>query len=70
MMNLNSLQTSLSADQLEELAGELALLAKQQSEAMQAAVYAGMSTEEASKYDERRTRITQICTLLGTHVQL
>lgn len=40
-------------------------LAKQQSDALQTAVYMLMPTDVARKYDERAKRIGEICSLLS-----
>jgi hypothetical protein len=55
----------LSANQARELAGELTALAKQQSEALQTAVYLLMSEKEAQQYDKRAVRIAELCRLSG-----
>jgi len=55
----------LSAEEAEQLAVELSTLSKQQSEALHKGAYISMSKEEAKQYDQRRTRISELCTLLG-----
>jgi hypothetical protein len=55
----------LSAEQAKELADELSPLSKEQSKALQSAVYIKMSKEEAAHYDGRARRIKELCTLLG-----
>jgi hypothetical protein len=55
----------LSAEQAKELAEELAMLSRLQSEALQTAAYAKMSQQEASQYDHRRMRIGEICGVLA-----
>jgi hypothetical protein len=54
-----------SAEQAKELADELSALSKKQSETLQIAAYAQLPKEEAEKYDKRRTRIQELCTMLG-----
>lgn len=55
----------VSAEKAEQLADELSALSKQQSEALHKGAYISMSKEEEKQYDLRRTRISEICTLLG-----
>ena len=56
----------ISAEQLSELADELSKLSKQQSIALQASAYIQMNAQEAGEYDERRVRIGELCSVLGT----
>ncbi|MFY9740554.1 MAG: hypothetical protein WAK21_01045 [Candidatus Sulfotelmatobacter sp.] len=58
---------SLYVEEARKLADELATLAKQQSEALERAVYLGMSADEAKLYDQHRARITEIAKLLGSY---
>jgi len=51
--------------QAERLAKELSELSHEQSEAFQEAAFIKMSPEEAAAFDERRKRISEVCTLLG-----
>ncbi len=53
------------SEQEKILTEEMAALAKQQSEALQTAVYMRMPTDVAQKYDERAKRIGGICSLLS-----
>ncbi len=46
------------------LTDEMAELAKQQSEALQTAVYMRMPADTAAEYDKRAKRIGEICALL------
>jgi hypothetical protein len=55
----------MDQEQAKALADELSTLSKLQSKALQTAAYVRMSETEAKKYDERRERISDICTLLG-----
>jgi hypothetical protein len=55
----------MSAEKAAQLADELSALSKQQSEALHKGAYISMSREEAKQYDQRRTRISEICTWLG-----
>ena len=55
---------ALSPDRAKALADELSALSKLQSKALQTEAYVRMSETEAKKYDERRERIAEICTLL------
>jgi hypothetical protein len=48
-----------------DLAKELSELAKQQYEALQKSSYFRMSGQEASAYDARRLRISEICSVLA-----
>jgi hypothetical protein len=59
-----------SAQQAKELADELSTLYKDQSKALQSAVYIKMTKEEFAQYDKRATRIKQISTLLGKYKPL
>jgi hypothetical protein len=59
----------LSAEQAKELADELSVLSKQQSQALQTAAYIRMSQEEARTYDERSRRIGEIWGLLHPAVR-
>lgn len=55
----------IDEEQARSLAEELSFLSKQQSEALRAATYTGLSKEEAAVYDKRAERISKICSLLG-----
>jgi len=57
-------------DQIDEqeaqrLAEELSNLSKQQSKALQQAIYTGMSKEETAAYDKRAEHISELCTKLS-----
>jgi hypothetical protein len=60
-----SLADQTSFQQAKLIADELATLSKQQSLALQGSAYGKMSTEEAERYDQRRIRIGELCTLLN-----
>jgi hypothetical protein len=49
------------------LLDELSRLSKQQSEALQTAVYMRMEPKMAAQYDIRAKRIGEICKLLGDY---
>jgi len=49
------------------LLDELTRLSKQQSEALQTAVYMRMEPKMAAQYDLRAKRIAEICKLLGDY---
>ena len=53
------------SEQEKTLTDELADLSKQQSEALQTAIYLTMPKGEAKSYDERAKRIGEICSLLS-----
>ena len=56
---------STSAQEARQLADELSELSHQQSEALQAATYLGMTKEQADEYEKRAGRISELCKLLG-----
>lgn len=58
-------ENPLEAEQAKELADELSALSKEQSEALQVAIYIPLSKEQARAYDRRAKRIGKICGLLG-----
>jgi hypothetical protein len=56
---------SPSGEAAKDLAKELSELSKLQYEALQKSSYLRMSSEEASVYDTRRVRISEICSALA-----
>ena len=58
-------QMTLTSAEAKTLAGELADLSHQQSEATETAVYLKMSKAEAAAYDTRSERIARLLELLG-----
>ncbi len=54
-----------SAKEAKQSADELSELSHQQSEALQAATYLGMTKEQADEYEKRAARISELCKLLG-----
>ena len=56
---------TLPTEQARQLADELTVLSKQQSKALQQAIYIRMSRDEAKQYDQRATRIEEIIRLLN-----
>ena len=54
------LRMTLSAVQSKQLADELAALSKQQSKALEKAVFFVMSRDEGERYDQRLARIQEI----------
>jgi len=54
-----------SAQEAKQLADELSELSHQQSEALHAATYLGMTKEQADEYEKRAGRISELCKLLG-----
>ncbi|MFY9740809.1 MAG: hypothetical protein WA252_13980 [Candidatus Sulfotelmatobacter sp.] len=55
----------IDEEQAARLAKELSELSKDQFEALQAAMYTGLSKEEGAAYDKRADRISKICSLLA-----
>jgi len=54
-----------SAKEAKQLADELSELSHQESEALQAATYLGMTQEQADEYEKRAARISELCKPLG-----
>ena len=52
-------RTSRTVETIHQLKEEIDKLTEQQSEALNLAIYVGMTPDEAAEYDERRGRILQ-----------
>jgi hypothetical protein len=59
-----------SAQQVTQLAEELAGLSRQAFEALTLAAYVKMSAKDAAKYDKLRARSKEISTILGRYEPL
>lgn len=55
----------INEQEAQRLAEELSDLSKQQSTALQQAIYTGMSKEEAAAYDKRAEHISELCSRLS-----
>ena len=54
------LQQSDTTHVFHRVKGKIARLTEQQSDALKRAIYLGMTTDEAKKYDERQRQITEL----------
>ena len=61
------MDNSLKLEREKALLDELASLSKQQSEALQTAVYMRMEPKMAAQYDIRAKRIGELCKLIGDY---
>ena len=57
---MNSLNPSDTVSAVHQLKQDIDTLTEKQAQALRMAVYVGMTPDEASEYDERRQRITQL----------
>ena len=53
------------SEQLKQLTAELTDLYHQQIGALENATFIGMTDQEAKAFEERRKRISELCTVLG-----
>jgi hypothetical protein len=59
------MRSTVPSLQQKELLDELAILSREQADALEHATYFRMTPEEANRYDQRAGRMNKICSMLN-----